>query len=155
MKKIFIVLLLVSIAAATTYSKPATDDLSPFKMEMVTVKILDLLMSPEKDKLRDFISKAWLEEEGLDVYGYKINNYYPDFYNILFSTSDVVIAEIGGDGWTHVLIFKFTDEDGEYRVIPKGISMASEDYLDPWWDVWEYICREPIDPDETNHDLEK
>ncbi|MBC8484600.1 MAG: hypothetical protein H8D45_00990 [Bacteroidetes bacterium] len=145
MKKLFLVLLLVFIAAATTHSKPAIDDLSPFKMEMTTAEILDLFTSPDKDKLRDYISEKWLEEEGLDVNIFKINNYYPDFYNILFSTSDVVIAEIGGDGWTHVLIFKFTDEDGEYRVIPKGISMASEDYIDPWWDVWEYICREPID----------
>jgi len=155
MKKLFLILLLVFIVAATTYSKPAIDDLSPFKMEMVTAKILDLFLVPEKDKLREYISEVWLEEEGLDVNKYKINNYYPDFYNILFSTSDVVIAEISGEEWKHVLIFKFTDEDGEYRVIPKGISMVSDDYIDPWWDVKEYICREPIDPDEVNHDFEK
>ena len=153
MKKLFAILLIVLVFTGTVYSKPTNDDLSTFKMEMITAKILDLFTLPDKDNLRNYISVKWLEKEKLNVNDYKINNYYPDFYNILFSTSDIVVGEIGGDGWKHILIFKFTDEDGEYRVIPKGVSMVSEDYIDPWWDVWEYICREAIDPDEVNHDF--
>ncbi len=152
MRKILLYILITFFAVSASISKPIADDLSTFKMEMVTAKILDLFTQPEKDKLRDYISVKWLEKEGLDVNTFKINNYYPDFYNILFSTSDVVITEIGGEGWKHILIFKFTDEDGEYRVIPKGISKASDDFIDPWWDVREYICS---DDDDSNFKIEK
>ena len=37
-----------------------------------------------------------------------------------------------------ILVFKFIDEDGVYRIIPKGISNASNDYIDPWYDVQQY-----------------
>ncbi|MFC2093420.1 hypothetical protein ACFLSV_05920 [Bacteroidota bacterium] len=145
----------IFIAISVLNSKPMNDDLSAFKMEMVTSKILDLFTNSDQDKLREYISVKWLEKEKLDVNAFKINNYYPDFYNILFSTSDVVIAEIGGEEWKHLLIFKFVDEDGEYRVIPKGISQASNDYIDPWWDVREYICREKDDLIEEKPNFDK
>ena len=155
MKKIIITVLLLFFVSVTVYSKPVVDDLSPMKMEKATSEILDLFMGEETYKLRDYISVEWLESEGLNIMDYSVNSYYPDNYSILFTISDVVVVEIGGEEWKHVLIFKFTDEDGVYRVIPKGIAMGSDDYIDPWWDVREYICREPIKIDGINHDFEK
>jgi hypothetical protein len=155
MKKIIIAVLLLLFVSAMAYSKPIDDDLSPLKMEKATLEILDLFMGEDTYKLRDYISEEWLESESLNVTDYSVNSYYPDDYSILFTISDVVVAEIWGEEWKHVLIFKFTDEDGEYRVIPKGISMVSDDYIDPWWDVRENVCREPIVPAEVNHDFEK
>jgi hypothetical protein len=29
-----------------------------------------------------------------------------------------------------------------YRVVPRGISEASKDYIDPWWSVKDYLCSE-------------
>lgn len=142
MKKVILILLFTLIVTATSNSKPTNDDLTPDKMTKVASKILDLFTSPDQDKLRDYISESWLKKEGLDIKDYAINSYYPDDYLILWSTSNIVVVEIGGEEWKHLLIFKFIDEDGEYRVIPKGISQASNDYIDPWWDVREYICRE-------------
>jgi hypothetical protein len=155
MKKILFITLFCFLTTATTYPKTFDDDLSPFEMERVTTEILVLFTSPDKDKLRDYISEKWLEKEGLDVKAFTINSYSPNIFNILFSTSDIVVVEIGRENWKHVLIFKFINEDGEYRAIPKGISRDSDDYIDPWWDIKEYICVELIDPDYNNHDFEK
>ena len=155
MRNAILILLLTFIATATSYSKPIYDDLIPAKMTNVTSEILDLFTNPDQVKLRDYISKSWLKKEGLNINAYAINSYYPDDYVILCATSNIVVVEIGGEEWKHLLIFKFIDEGGIYRVIPKGISMGGNDYLDPWWDVREYICREPIKPDEEKLNYDK
>ena len=155
MKNTTLILLITFIATVVSYSKPINDDLLPSKMTKVTSEILDLFTSPDQEKMRKYISKSWLEKEGLDINDYTINSYYPEDYFILWSTSNIVIVEIGGEEWKHLLIFKFVDEDGEYRVIPKGISQASNDYIDPWWDVREYICREKDDLIEEKPNFDK
>ena len=155
MKKVILILLLTFIATTTSYSKPTNDDLTPDKMTKVASEILDLFTSSDQDKLRGYISKSWLEKEGLDINDYTINSYYPDDYLILWSTSNIVIVEIRGEEWKHLLIFKFVDEDGDYRVIPKGISQTSNDYIDPWWDVREYVCREKDDLIEEKPNFDK
>ena len=155
MRNAILILLLTFIAAATSYSKPINDDLTPAKMTNVTSEILDLFTNPDQVKLRDYISKSWLKKEGLNINAYTINSYYQDDYVILCATSNIVVVEIGGEEWKHLLIFKFIDEGGIYRVIPKGISMGGNDYLDPWWDVMEYIRREPIKPDEEKLNYDK
>ncbi|MBC8490381.1 MAG: hypothetical protein H8D45_30570 [Bacteroidetes bacterium] len=155
MKKVILILLLTFIATTTSYSKPTNDDLTPDKMTKVASEILDLFTSPDQDKLRDYISESWLKKEDLEIKDYTINSYYPDDYFILWSTSNIVIVEIGGEEWKHLLIFKFVDEDGIYRVIPKGLSMGGNDYIDPWWDVREYICREKDDLIEEKQNFDK
>ena len=84
----------------------------------------------------------WLDENNVDIKNYKINSYAPTYYDIQLMFDRYVIAEIGGDSWAHMLVFKFINEDGTYRLIPKGISTVSEDYIDPWYDVKSYIRQE-------------
>ena len=155
MKNTILILLITFIATAVSYSKQLNDDLTPDKMTKVSSEILDLFTSPDQDKLRDYISESWLKKEDLEIKDYTINSYYPDDYFILWSTSNIVIVEIGGEEWKHLLIFKFVDEDGIYRVIPKGLSMGGNDYIDPWWDVREYICREKDDLIEEKQNFDK
>lgn len=155
MKNASLILLITIIATVASYSKPINDDLIPSKMTNVTTEILDLFTSSDQDKLRKYISKSWLKKDGLDIKDYAINSYYPDDYLILWSTSNIVIVEIGGEEWKHLLIFKFVDEDGVYRVIPKGLSIGGNDYIDPWWDVREYICREKDDLIEEKQNFDK
>jgi hypothetical protein len=155
MKNVILILLLTFIVAAVSYSKPINDDLNSAKMTNVTSEILYLFTNPDQDKLRDYISKSWLKKEGLNIKYYIINSYYPDDYVILWSTSNIVVVEIGGEEWKHLLIFKFIDEDGVYRMIPKGLSMGGNDYIDPWWDVREYVCREKDDLIEEKPNFDK
>ncbi|MCI0450698.1 MAG: hypothetical protein L0Y79_13130 [Chlorobi bacterium] len=119
------------------------DELNTRKMEQVAKEILDLFIKDAGEKsnlLRKHISEQWLDKKNINVKKFKINNYSPEYYNIIYTGCDVCLAVIGGSSWAHLLVFKFTEEWGAYRVIPKGISEASSDYIDPWWTVKDYIC---------------
>lgn len=121
------------------------DDLNTKKMEQATKNILDVFASDSGDKsdlLRKYISDEWLEKKNIKIKKYSINNYSPEYYNIVYTGCDVCIAVIGGKSWAHLLVFKFTEEYDAYRVIPRGISEASSDYIDPWWSVKDYLCPE-------------
>ncbi len=151
MKLINYTILVLFLAVTLNFSVKA-DDLNSKKMEQVTREILDLMIKGNDpgEKLRKYISEEWLEGKRLNVKKYKINNYSPEAYDIIYSGGDVCIATIGGTSWQHLLVFKFTEEYGAYKVIPRGISDASSDYIDPWNFVKDYICstddfKEPID----------
>jgi hypothetical protein len=151
MKLINYTVLVLFLSLALNFTVKA-DDLNSKKMEQVTREILDLMIKGNDpgEKLRKYISEDWLESKKLNVKKYKINNYSPEEYNIIYSGGDVCIATIGGSSWQHLLVFKFTEEYGAYKVIPRGISEASSDYIDPWNFVKDYICstdnfKEPID----------
>ena len=116
------------------------DDLSPSKMKKVTSEILDIFVSGKTEQLTKYISREWLDEKNTNVNKYKINNYDPDRYYIAFAVSNVCAALIYGQSWTHLLVFKFTDEYGTYRLIPRGISEVDSEYIDPWWAVETYVC---------------
>jgi len=118
------------------------EDLNTKKMEKATKEILDIMVKGDdaSAKLRKFISEDWLETKRLNVKKYNINNYSPDSYTIIYTGGDICIATIGGSSWQHLLVFKFTEESGQYKVVPKGISEASADYIDPWNFVKDYIC---------------
>ncbi|MCC6866239.1 MAG: hypothetical protein IT280_08795 [Ignavibacteria bacterium] len=118
------------------------DDLNKKKMEQVTKEILDLMVKGDNasEKLRKYISEEWLEDKKINVKKYLINNYSPESYDIIYSGGDICIATIGGSEWKHLLVFKFTEEYGFYKVVPLGISEASSDYIDPWNYVKDYIC---------------
>lgn len=124
------------------------DDLNTKKMEQVTKEILEIMVKGDNagEKLRKYISDDWLDNKRLNVKKYLINNYSPETYEILYASGDVCVTTIGGSSWQHLVIFKFTEEYGMYRVVPRGISEASNDYIDPWIYVKDYIC-EP----ETNY----
>ena len=125
------------------------DDLNKNKMEKITKDILDVFVNnnlgEKSDYLRKYISTEWLEKKRLDVKKYKINNYSPDSYEILYTGGDVCLAVIAGSSWSHLVVFKFTEEGANYRVVPRGISEASSDYIDPWYFVKDYICKEKED----------
>ncbi len=118
------------------------EELNSKKMEKVTGEILDIMVKGDNasTKLRKYISEDWLEGKRLNVKKYNINNYSPDSYNIIYAGGDICVATIGGSSWQHLLVFKFTEEYGQYKVIPRGISEASADYIDPWNFVNDYIC---------------
>ena len=124
------------------------DELNTRKMEQLTKEILDVFVKDVGEKsvmLRKYISDEWLDKKNINVKKYKVNNYSPEYYNIIYTGCDVCIAIIGGKSWAHLLVFKFTDEWGAYKVIPRGISEASSDYIDPWWSVKDYLCSESED----------
>lgn len=132
------------------------DDLNKKKMEQVTKEILDMMVKGDNtsEKLRKYISEDWLDSKKLNVKKYLINNYSPESYEILYSGGDVCVATIGGSSWQHLLVFKFTEEYGAYKVVPRGISEASSEYIDPWNYVKDYICssdnyKEPVPPEEN------
>ncbi|MEO8512813.1 MAG: hypothetical protein ABI543_04595 [Ignavibacteria bacterium] len=149
MKLIKFTLLAVLLAFAINLDTKA-DDLNTKKMEQVTKEILDMMVKGDNagEKLRKYISDEWLEKKNIKVKKYLINNYSPESFEIIYSGGDVCIATIGGKSWQHLLVFKFTEEYGAYRVIPRGISEASSDYIDPWNYVKDYICQsdETIEP---------
>lgn len=124
------------------------DDLNQKKMEQVTKEILEMMIKGENtsENLRKYISEDWLDAKRLNVKKYLINNYSPESYEILYSGADVCVTTIGGSSWKHLLIFKFTEEYGKYKVIPKGISEASGEYIDPWFYVKDYICNNYEEP---------
>lgn len=118
------------------------EELNSKKMEKVTREILEIMVKGDdaSTKLRKYISEDWLETKRLNVKKYNINNYSPESYDVIYAGGDICVATIGGSSWQHLLIFKFTEEYGQYKVIPRGISEASSDYIDPWNFVKDYIC---------------
>ena len=137
-------LLIVLILCGISFSN--AQELKTWKMEKAAKEILDVFINKEisdnsKD-LRKHISKEWLEENRVKVSNYKINSYGPDTYDVIYTGGDICVAKINGVSWSHMLVFKFTEEGSNYRVVPKGISKASNDYIDPWYFVQEYLCSE-------------
>lgn len=137
--------LLIALTALFLISAGAAkaDDLNTKKMELLTKEICEIMVTGDNpgEKLKKYISEDWLERKNIKLKKYKINNYSPESFEIIYSGADICIATIGGESWSHLLVFKFTEEWGSYRVIPMGISTASSDYIDPWWSVKDYICR--------------
>lgn len=123
------------------------DDLNTKKMEQITNEICKIMVNGDNagEKLKKYISEDWLDKKNITLKNYKINNYSPETYEIIYSGADVCIVTIGGTSWSHLLVFKFTEEWGKYYVIPMGISAASSDYIDPWWSAKDYICSKPDD----------
>jgi len=136
--------LIVLILLCVSFVK--AEDLNTKKMEKVTKEILDVFVDKEitdnSKMLRKYISNDWLEKKRINVNNYKINNYSPDNYNIIYTGGDICIAVISGASWSHLLVFKFTEEGSSYRVVPKGISESSTDYIDPWFFIKDYLCSE-------------
>jgi hypothetical protein len=125
-------------------SSTKADDLNTARMEKATKEILEIFKSTTSDRsknLKKYISGEWIDRKNINMKDFKINTYAPDHYSILTSSGDICIASIGGESWEHLLIFKFTEEDGMYKVVPKGISKSSSDFIDPWCFVKEYVCK--------------
>ncbi len=137
--KLVVISVLLLCLSFTSYStiKPG---LNEKKMKKITGEILDIFIDGNSDYLRKYISREWLDKKGVDVNEYKINNYSPKFYDIHYAGGDICVATIGGNEWMHLVVFKFTNERGIYRVVPRGFAEASNDYIDPWWYVSSYIC---------------
>lgn len=155
MKLLKFTLLALILTLAVNFITKA-DDLNTKKMEKVTKEILDMMVKGDNagEKLRKYISDEWLEKKNINVKKYLINNYSPETFEIVYSGGDVCVATIGGASWQHLLVFKFTEEFGSYRVIPKGISEASSDYIDPWNYVKDYVCSS-TDKDESVPPVQK
>jgi hypothetical protein len=112
-------------------------------MKTVTTEVIELFMkSNPNERLRDYISDEWQESKHINANKYKINYYTPEEYQIIIALGNMCVVSIGGSSWKHLLIFKFTEEYGKYKLVPKGISKATGEYIDPWWEVYEYICRD-------------
>ena len=142
MKKFLIVFSLVLLGSALNINLANAQDEDKYpeiKMKIVVQEILNAFQRGDASNLHKYISHEWLDENNIKVNNYKINNYYPTHYTILCYFDRYAAAEIGGEEWSHLLVFKFIDEDGEYRVVPKGISEASNEYIDPWYSVGEYM----------------
>jgi hypothetical protein len=141
MKKIT-VLLILALFQFVSVTGIKADDLNTKKMEQITKEICEIMVkgSNSGEMLRKYISEDWLDRKNINVKKFLINNYSPEKYEIIYAGSDICIATIGGSSWSHLLVFKFTEEWGQYRVVPRGISEASSDYIDPWWKVKDYIC---------------
>ena len=144
--KIFLRILIIiffAILINNTYSAEKSDDLNEKKMKDVTKQILELFKgnNPDKSKeLSKYISEDWVETKKVKLKDYYINYYSPDHYEIIAASGNLCIAIIGGDSWQHLLVFKFTEEYGAYKLIPMGFSKASKGYIDPWYSVKERIC---------------
>jgi uncharacterized membrane protein len=136
--KIIFVLTLISILTIPAFSFDKSD-LNASKMKSVTTDILDLFVSGKSDNLRKYISREWLDDKEISVSKYKINNYSPTYYDVHYAGGDICVATIGGEGWMHLLVFKFTNEAGTYRVVPHGFAESNKEYIDPWWHVSAYI----------------
>lgn len=143
-KQILALLMFAFIFSAASIK---AEDLNTKKMEEVTKDILESFVKQgnTSEILRKYISDEWLDKKKLNIKKYKINNYSPEEYEIIYSGGDICVATIGGSTWAHLLVFKFTEEYGKYKVIPRGISEASADYIDPWYSVKDYICKETPD----------
>jgi hypothetical protein len=138
-----VIIIFFSVLINKTYSTERSDDLNEQKMKEVTKQILELFKgnNPDKSKeLSKYISEDWVEAKKVKLKDYYINYYSPDHYEIIAATSNVCIAIIGGESWQHLLVFKFTEELGAYKLIPMGFSKASKGYIDPWYSVKERIC---------------
>ncbi len=142
-KILLFIFFLSAILASCSFTKAKADDLNTARMEKATKEILEIFMSKTSNPkdLRKYISGEWLDKKNINLKDFKINTYFPDHYSILTSSADICIVTLGGDSWEHLLIFKFTDEDGMYKVVPMSISKSSSDYIDPWWYVDEFICK--------------
>lgn len=137
MKKIFFILFL--LIPVTSFTQ---DKFDHFKMEFITQDILTSFVNQNPESLKKYISHEWLEKNEVDISDKIINNYLPQYYNILFIKENIVVAKIGSNeyNWAHLLMFVFTIEDGEYRLVPKGISDVDENYIDPWNEVSPMVC---------------
>jgi uncharacterized protein YacL (UPF0231 family) len=114
------------------------------KMKIVVQEVLNAfkMSSVSTSTIGKHISNEWLQDNEIQLANYKINSYSPEEYNIVAIYDRYVIATVGGQDWEHMLIFKFINEDGVYRLIPKGFSPAGNDYIDPWYAVTEYTRRD-------------
>lgn len=138
-----VIIIFFAILIKETYSIERSDDLNEKKMKEVTKQILELFKdnNPDKSKeLSKYISEDWVEAKKVKLKDYYINYYSPDHYEIITAGGNICIAIIGGDSWQHLLVFKFTEEFGAYKLIPMGFSKASKGYIDPWYSVKERIC---------------
>ncbi len=138
--KISIITLLLSILSNLSFAQ--MDGLNEFKMKETTKKILEIFKDSKAGNLKDYISDEWLEKKKINIRKYQINNYGPKEFEVLCASGDVCVATLGGESWKHLVIFKFTEEYGKYKVIPRGVSESNNEYIDPWWFVKDYICPE-------------
>jgi hypothetical protein len=138
------IILLVTLFSTVLSAKPElpgrTDELSPEEMKRVTSEMLDIFISGKTGDLQQYISHQWLKDKNINISEYKISSYSPVRYYIAFALSNVCVAMLYCSSWTHLLVFKFTDENGTYRVIPRGINEGDNEYIDPWWDIEMYVC---------------
>ena len=129
-----------TLSGAEAPDSPAgKSDLNAEKMKRITGDILDIFVNGKSDNLRKYISRDWIREKDINVQDYQINNYSPKYYDIHYAGGNISVATIGGDGWMHLVIFKFTNELGTYRVVPRGFADSNKEYIDPWWHVSSYI----------------
>lgn len=146
MKKLFLLIALVMAFITMPLAANAQDeDVYPeLKMKIVAQEVLNAfkMNSVSTSTIGKHLSHEWLEEEGIQLANYKINSYSPEEYEIIAIYDRYVIATVGGAEWEHLLIFKFINEDGVYRLIPKGISPAENSYIDPWYAITEYTRRD-------------
>ena len=138
MKKTFFLILFFAIPV---FANAQSEEVyPPLKMKIVVQEILNSfqMSSVSTSSIGKHISQEWLEENNINLKNYNINSYAPTSYEIELIFDRYVVAQIRGESWGHLLVFKFIDEDGVYRIIPKDISSASNDYIDPWYDVQQY-----------------
>lgn len=142
MKKLFLLVVFLTVPfAANAQDEEVYPEL---KMKIVVQEVLNAfkMSSVSTSTIGKHISNEWLQDNEIQLANYKINSYSPEEYNIVAIYDRYVVATVGGQDWEHLLIFKFINEDGVYRLIPKGISSAENSYIDPWYYVSEYTRRD-------------
>lgn len=144
------ILLFLLVFQFAALQSARADDLNTRKMEQITKEICEIMVKGDNsgEKLKKYISEEWLDRKNINIKKYIINNYSPEKFEIIYTGADICVATVGGGSWSHLLVFKFTEEQGKYYVIPMGISTASSDYIDPWWSVKDYICSPPPENEE-------
>ena len=118
MKKITFILAILFIFLIQSAE---AQNLSTTRMKRTAAQILYLFKSGKTENLHNFISERWISRNRIsDIKAYKINSYTPEYYDIYAVSGNIVVAEIGSNNksWVHILVLRFTEEEGQYKLIP-------------------------------------
>lgn len=139
MKKHLLLILAILFAASCNTSKLSTSGENEKKFISNFLTYMDKGSGPDYQGMMNCISPEYIREHGIDVTGYKVDNYTVWGFSIeSYSTDGLIVTKIWGKDreWVHELTFKLRKEKGKLYIVP---SEFADQYISPWWTRKTYI----------------
>jgi hypothetical protein len=103
----------------------------PGPEQKVVEKFLKEMVDGDEDGMKKFISPEWLEDNDIDIDDYQVNAYSPTSFTVTkVKGSKVTVKILFSGGSTHKLMFKVSEEDDKYYIVPG--SYDEDEWIHPW-----------------------
>lgn len=125
--------------SVTPKKKEIEEEFTCVQAKELVTDFMDLMVNNRDNKIMmNFLSPKYFKDKNIKKKDFTVNTYIPSGFQITDCNYGMVICQIWGENksWVHNLKFLIRKEGNDLFIFP---GKNSSSYVDPWYDVEEYV----------------